>query len=371
MGTLLLCGALSRAGRRAPGWVDIDGESIVACGEGEPPRDPDERCEGVIAPGLCDLQVNGAGGFDVSAGDAAVLEAIDAVQLAHGVTATLPTLVSPDPGTAERALAAIAERRSDRSSPVVGAHVEGPFLNPRRRGMHPAGRLRSPADGLPSWLDSPAIRLVTLAPELPGALALIERLTARGVRVSLGHSEADEATVTAAIDAGATAVTHVFNAMAPLHHRAPGLAGAALVEERLALGVIADGLHVAPAVLELTRRAAGSRTVLVSDSGPGAAAPPGRYELAGVTIEADAAGAARTAQGELAGSTVTLDVAMVRWATLTGATLDEAIAAASERPAALIGLPQPLRPGAPADLVVLSQDGAVRRVMHAGRWVRG
>lgn len=370
MGALMLGGMLSRAGRRAPGWVEIEGDSILACGDGAPPRDPDERCEGLIASGLCDLQVCGAGGFDVTGGSEA-LAAIDAVELAHGVTSYLPTLVSPDAGTAEYALAAIQKRCAERSSPVAGAHVEGPFLNPRRRGMHPAERLRSPADGIPAWLDSPALRLVTLAPELPGALALIERLAARGVGVSLGHSEADAATVSAAIDAGASAVTHVFNAMGPLHHRGPGLAGTALVDERLAVGVIADGVHVDPAVLELTRRAAGPRIVLVSDSGPAAEAAAGRFAMAGVAIELDAAGAARTATGELAGSTVTLDVAMSRWAALTGATLDEAIAAASEAPAALIGLARPLRPGAPADLVVLSEGGAVRRVMHAGRWVHG
>ena len=368
--SLLIGGMVARGGRRAPGWVEIDGESVVACGEGEPPRDPDERCEGLIAAGLCDLQVNGAGGHE-AAGGAAALDAIDAIQLAHGVTSYLPTLVSPDDETAERALAAIGDRCAERSSPVAGAHVEGPFINPRRRGMHPRDRLRSPADGVPSWLDSPAIRMVTLAPELPGALPLIERLAARGVSVSLGHSEADAATVRAAIDAGATAVTHLFNAMGPLGHRAPGLAGTALVDERLAVGIIADGLHVDPAVLELTRRAAGPRTMLVSDSGPAAAAPPGRYELAGVAIELDTAGVTRTAEGQLAGSAVTLDMAMARWSALTDATPEEAIRAASELPATLVGLPPPLRRGAPADLVVLSGDGEVRRVLHAGRWTRG
>ena len=366
--SLLLGGQLSRGGRRAPGWVEIDGQSIAACGEGAPPREPDERCEGVLGAGLCDLQVNGAGGLEVTGG-AAALDAIDAIQLAHGVTCWLPTLISPEPDTAERALALIEERQADPASPVAGAHVEGPFLNPRRRGMHPRARLRSPADGIPGWLESPALRLVTLAPELPGALEMIERLTARGVRVSLGHSEADAATVRAAIDAGATAVTHVFNAMAPLHHRAPGPAGTALVDGRLGVCVIPDGLHVDPAVLELIRRAAGPRVVLVSDSGPAAAAPPGRYEMAGVPVVLDERGAARTTEGELAGSAVTLDVALARWCSHTGATLDEALVAASEAPAALLGLPQPLMPGAPADLVVLSDEGAVRRVMYRGRWV--
>jgi N-acetylglucosamine-6-phosphate deacetylase len=312
--------------------------------------------------------VNGAGGCEVTDGSSA-LDRIDAIQLAHGVTSYLPTLVSPDDGTAQSALDEIACRVSDPGSPVAGVHVEGPFLNPKHAGMHPRSRLRSPADGLPAWLDHPALRLVTLAPELRGAIELIARLRARGVAVALGHSDADAATAGAAIDAGASMVTHVFNAMAPLLHRAPGLAGVALVHPCVRVAVIADGHHVDPLVLELIRRTAGSRTVLVTDATPAAACPPGRYSMAGVSIERAGDGPARLLDGRLAGSTLTLDAAVRNWSVMTEASLAQALAAASEAPAAAIGLQAELRTGAPADLVLFSLEGEVQRVMRRGHWL--
>jgi N-acetylglucosamine-6-phosphate deacetylase len=363
----IVAGRIARGGEIREGWVHVDGERITAGGEGPSPRPPDELLDGIIGPGLCDLQVNGAGGHDVIAGGPA-LEAIDPLELARGVTSYLPTLVSPDDRTAETVLAEIGRRAADPASPVAGAHVEGPFLNPAYAGMHPVERLRVPADGVPAWLASPAIRMVTLAPELPGALELVDRLAARGVAVSLGHSGADAETAEAAIDAGARLVTHVFNAMAPFHHRAPSLPGVGLIDERVRVGVIADGVHLDSLALELVRRAAGERVVLVSDSTPAAAAPTGRYDMAGVSIDATP-GAARTAAGVLAGSAITLDAAVRSWVELTGATLAEAIAAASEAPAAAVGLPAPLAPGSPADLCVLDETGTVVKVMRRGRWL--
>jgi len=364
----LLAGTLARGGRLEPGWIEIDGALIAAAGAGHPPRVADETVAGILAPGLCDLQVNGAGGHEVSDGPAA-LDAIDRLELRAGVTGYLPTLVSPDDETAERALSELEMRTADRASPVRGVHVEGPFLSPDHAGMHPRGRLRVPAEGVPPWVDSRAVRMVTIAPELPGSLELIARLATRGVVVSLGHSGADAAIARAAIDAGATMVTHIFDAMAPFAHRAPGLAGVALVDDRVRVGVIADGIHVDPVALELVRRAAGRRVVLVTDATPAAAAPPGRYRMAGVEIEPDPAGGARTAAGTLAGSTLTLDAAVRNWAAMTRASLAEAIAAAGESPAAAVGLPAPLAAGSPADLVVLDESGDVERTMLGGRWV--
>ena len=366
--SVVLAGRVARSGAIEAGWVEVEGAAIAAAGVGEPPRDPDDAVEGILAPGLCDLQVNGAGGHEVVDGPAA-LEEIDRVQLGAGVTSYLPTLVSPDDETAEQALQEIAERAADPSSPVCGAHVEGPFLNPEHAGMHPPDRLRSPAGGVPDWLRSPAVRLVTIAPELPGALELIAELSGRGVVVALGHSGADAVTALAAIDAGATMATHLFNAMAPLGHRAPGLAGVALVDERVSAGLIADGIHVDPLVLEIARRTAGRRVVLVSDATPAAAAPPGRYRMAGEAIESDPAGGARLADGTLAGSTLELDEAVRNWAAMTGASLADASLAAAEAPAAAIGLPPPVAPGSPADLVELGEVGEVRRTMLAGRWI--
>jgi N-acetylglucosamine-6-phosphate deacetylase len=365
---VLLQGPFASDGALEDRWIDIDGELVAASGAGDPPRQPDERCDGVLAPGLFDLQVNGAGGAEATGGSTA-LDTIDRVQLEHGVTSYMPTLVSPDDETAEHVLPELAERAADPASPVAGAHVEGPFLNPEYAGMHPVERLRSPADGIPGWLESPPVRVVTLAPELLGAADLIRRLTARGIVVSLGHSAADADTARAAFAAGATLVTHLFNTMAPLDHRAPGLAGAALVDRRVAVGVIADGVHLDPLVLELVRETARDRTLLVTDATPAAAAPAGRYEMAGVEIKSDPAGGARTPDGRLAGSTMTLDAAVRGWASMTEASLPEAIRAASEIPAARLGHPSAPNPGAPADLVVLSEGGDVQRVMRRGRWL--
>jgi N-acetylglucosamine-6-phosphate deacetylase len=365
--SMLLAAELALAGKLAEGWVELDGACVTGVAHGPSPREPDERLEGILAPGLCDLQVNGVGGHEVTAGGAA-LDAIDAIQLAHGVTSYLPTLVSPDEETAERVLPELAARAADPSSPIAGVHLEGPFLSREHAGMHPVERLRSPADGVPRWVEHPAVRLVTLAPELPGALDLIARLRERGIAVALGHSGASAEVAQAAIDAGARLVMHAFNAMAPLHHRAPGLVGVALVDDRVRVAVIADGRHVHPLVLELVRRAAGSRTALITDATPAAAAPPGHYEMAGVVISRAADGVARTPDGRLAGSTLTLDDAVRNWCALTAATPAEALFAASEAPAAAAGLPAVTSADASADLVLLDRGGAVRRVMRRGRW---
>jgi N-acetylglucosamine-6-phosphate deacetylase len=366
--SVLLAGLLARGGALETGWVEVEGERIVAVGDGTPPRPPDERHDGIVAAGLCDLQVNGAGGHEMTEGRAA-LDAIDAIQLEHGVTSYLPTIVSADDATAERSVAELAERAADPSSPVVGVHLEGPFISRNHPGMHPVERLRTPVDGVPAYFSSPAVRLVTLAPELPGALDLIAALRARDVAVSLGHSGAPADIAQRALDAGARFVTHVFNAMTPLHHRAPGLAGVALVDARPSVGVIADGLHVDPLVLELVRRAAGPRVVLISDATPAAAAPPGRYRQAGVEIESTDDGVVRTPEGRLAGSALTLDIAVRNWASMTEASLAEAIAAASEAPAAALGLTPGLRPGRPADIVLFDDACRVQRVMRLGRWL--
>ena len=367
---MLLAGELALGGEIAAGWVDIDGARVAGIAHGAAPREPDERFDGILAPGLCDLQVNGGAGHEVTgAGDA--LDAIDALALAHGVTSYLPTLVSPADRTAERALEMLGARAGDPGSPVAGVHLEGPFLSPAHAGMHPLERLRVPADGVPSWVEHPAVRLVTVAPELPGAIALIERLAARGIAVALGHSGASAEIARAAFDAGARLVTHVFNAMAPLHHRAPGLAGVALTDDRVGVGVIADGVHVDPVVLELIRRSAGPRSLLVTDATPATGAPAGSYVMAGVAISRGAGGSARTSEGRLAGSTLPLDEALRTWRAMTGATLAEAIFAASEAPAAAVSLPSTATAGGPADFVLLDAAARIRRVMLHGRWRDG
>jgi N-acetylglucosamine-6-phosphate deacetylase len=324
-----IAGRLVRGGRAAPGWIEIEGDRIAAVGGGG-------RGGPLVAPGLVDLQDNGAEGLGIED------PALDELMLDRGVTSYLATVITTDDDSALRAARAVEPRAADPASPCAGLHFEGPFL--AVPGVHPPELLRTGAE--PEAYRSPATRLVTLAPELPGALGLIAALRARGVAVALGHTAADAATAQAAVEAGARLVTHLFNAMAPLHHRAPGVAGLALADPRLRVGVIADGEHVDPLVLRVIRRAAGGRVVLVSDA------------------------AADARAGTLAGSAITLDEAVRRWSRFTGAPLAEALTAASERPARAAGLASGLRAGAPADLVVVDDDGQLQRVMRTGCWVR-
>jgi N-acetylglucosamine-6-phosphate deacetylase len=365
---VVLAGRLAQNGQIVEGWIEVTRTRISRVGAGKPPPGAN-AWHGLIAPGFCDLQVNGAAGENVTDGPAA-LDAIDAVQLTHGVTSYLPTIITTSADVAQRAVDEIAERVRDPSSPVVGIHLEGPFLNPEHRGVHRGDFLAKPADGEPAYYRSDAVRLVTLAPELPGALALISSLRRRGVRVAIGHTGASAEEARAAARNGATAVTHLFNGMRGFHHRAPNVAGWALGEANVAVTVIADGVHVDPGVLRLVRRAAASRVILVTDASAAAAAPDGAYDIAGVPIHAEG-GRVRDSRGVHAGSALTLDEAVRRWARFTGAPLAEAVAAASERPARLLGLRAGLRAGAPADLVLLGRRGRVAHVMSRGRWVGG
>jgi N-acetylglucosamine-6-phosphate deacetylase len=364
----LIAGQVVHGTRATAGWLEIAGGAIAAGGAGRPPRAPDLVHDGLIARGLVDLQLNGAAGGAVTGGHDA-LDRIDALLLRRGVTSYLATIPTTDDGTLQRAARDVAERAADPSSPVAGLHLEGPFLSPAHAGVHPRELLRSPQDGLPAAYTSPALRMVTLAPELPGALALIAELRRRGVAVAIGHTACDAAVARRALDAGARLVTHLFNAMAPLHHRRPGPVGVALADRRCSLGLIADGVHVDPLVLDVVRRAAGSRVVLVSDATPAAGAAPGTYDQAGVPVTVDEQGRAVSPSGVLAGSTITLDEAVRRWRSFTRATLAEAAAAASSRPARPAGLGPSPSPGAPADLVLLDADGRVVRTMRRGQWV--
>jgi N-acetylglucosamine-6-phosphate deacetylase len=304
----------------------------------------------------------------VTAG-AAALDRIDAMMMGHGVTSYFPTVVSTDAETAARVVEEIGERMRDPASPVEGAHLEGPFLSHEFRGRHRPQFLRAPDQPLPAYYDDPAVRLVTLAPELPGAGELINALVRRGVVVSLGHSGASFEEARRAAEAGAAAVTHLFNGMPPLHHRRPGLVGRALIDERLRLGLIADGFHIDPRVLTLVARTAASRVVLVSDASPAAGAPPGRYELTGFTMEGTSEGRAQTLDGLLAGSAILLDEAVRRWRDYGGVELAAALEAASERPARVVGLSATLKEGVFADLVLLTRNGRVERTMRRGRWI--
>ena len=311
----------------------------------------------VVAPGLIDLQCNGAGGFDLTAEPEHMWE-MAALLPQWGVTSWLPTVVtSPDP-VRQRALAALQGGPPNDAvvATPLGLHFEGPYLAPERRGAHAPAHLRPPdREAVAGWSRSAGVALVTLAPELPGALDVLRDLVDRGVVVSLGHSSATAAEATAAVDAGARWVTHLFNAMAPLHHRDPGLVGVALTDERLGVGAIVDGLHVHPMVVAVAARSLGSRLTLVTDAVNALGMPPGRWALGDVEALADGEGV-RLADGTLAGSLLSLDRAVANLVAFAGASLDEALDAATGAPARLLGLEAErgvIAPGAVGDLVLL------------------
>jgi N-acetylglucosamine-6-phosphate deacetylase len=260
----------------------------------------------LAVPGLVDLQVNGFDGVDLMGADAAQLRQVGRSLLRHGVTAYLPTLITAAPADTDAALDVLA-RCAAQPAPadgarMLGVHLEGPFLSPARTGTHPLAHRRDPdLELLRSWCDRAPVVAVTLAPELSGALELVRELVARGLVVSVGHSDATAAQAGAAFDAGASTVTHLWNAMSPLQARAPGVPGAALSRPDVVVQLVLDGHHLAPEVVRLSWAAARSRVVLVTDATAASARPDGRYELAGVPLEVRA-GAVRNPDGDLAGS---------------------------------------------------------------------
>ncbi len=297
-----------------------------------------------LCPGFVDLQVNGGGGGDLMAGADAVLVAGRA-HLARGTTAWCPTVITSECEVMMKALEGVAAavERAEREDPAslpacLGIHVEGPFLAPATRGVHDQFALRDPDPAeVDEWQAAARgrIRLVTLAPERPGGLEAVRALVARGIAVSIGHTEATADVVRAAADAGARLVTHTFNAMRPLHHREVGPAGVALLDERLHPAVIADGLHVGADALRLFHRLAGTRGFLVTDAASPAGLPPGAREsfTIGLSPVYYEEGRVTDDAGRLAGSALTMDVAVATYARLAGATPEASLRMATEGPA--------------------------------------
>ena len=348
-----------------PGEVVVDGGVIT---EVRTPRGTGAVPDRVLAPGFVDLQVNGHDDVNCATADGDQWDRIDGLLLAQGVTAWCPTLVTAPlerfASPLERIGAAMTVRRGGGGRPeILGVHLEGPFLGGAPGAHRREHVIPIDLDWL-AWLP-PIVRVVTLAPELDRAEEAIRLLTAKGVLVSLGHSTAtyDEALAGAA--AGARLVTHLFNAMGPLHHRTPGLLGAALADERLTPSLIADGVHVHPAALRTAARAKGDgRWILVTDA---VAWRDGRLEAGGERRVSIVDGAPRLADGTIAGSSLTMDAAVRRMVAEAGIPLHEAVAAASATPADLVGRSDlgRLAPGARADLVVLTPELEVEEVLPA------
>lgn len=335
------------------GDVRIDGDTVVEVGL---PPTPGGR---IAAPGMVDLQVNGFAGIDLMTADVDAIRAL-AVDLARaGVTAFLPTLITAAPHDTSAALDRIqtAFARADVGARSLGVHLEGPYLSPRRRGTHPAEHLRAPdLAEVQAWREQSPIAAITLAPEMPGGLEMVRALARDGVLVSVGHSDATAEQAHAAFDAGARTVTHLFNAMSPFEHRSPGVPGAALARPDVVVQLILDGHHLAAETIRLAWSAAHHRVVLVTDATAAAGCPDGRYELASVHLTV-AEGAVRNDEGALAGSALTLPVA-VRTAVGLGLPVDDVLRSVTATPAALLRRPDVgvLRPGSRADLTVFSPE---------------
>jgi len=343
------------SGAISPGEVLVDQGLITAVRPAT-----GEVTHEVLAPGFIDLQMNGIGDVDVAGAGGDDWEVLDGRLLAQGVTTWCPTLISAPPEEMEGSLGRVREasRRPAGGRPAIaGAHLEGPFL--AVPGAHDPAFLAPSVDR--RWLGSLGsdVAIVTLAPELPGAMAAIEELVAEGVLVALGHSACDLEVARQAADAGARLVTHLGNAMGPFRQRAPGLLGAALSDDRMAVSLIADLIHIHPALVRIAFRAKGAgRTVLVTDAVAVSAHEGAR--------PADAP--PRMADGTLVGSVLRMDRAVANSATVAGIALADAVAAASSTPASLLGLLDrgEIRAGARADLVALGEDLGVEKVWIGG-----
>jgi N-acetylglucosamine-6-phosphate deacetylase len=320
---------------------------------------------GVAAAGFVDLQVNGFAGIDLVGADGDGYRRAGEALLETGVTAYLPTFIS---APEEEALAALGRVPIDPGGArILGVHLEGPFLAPTRLGIHSPAARRDPDPALlERLLAAGPVRLVTLAPELPGADVLIDLLLQRGIGVSCGHTDATAEEATEAFDRGARSVTHLFNAMRPFRHRDPGLAGAALAREDVIVQIILDGVHLAEETARVVWQSAVGRVALVTDAVAGASMGDGAYLLGGSEVEV-VDGVARGPGGVLAGSTLTM-VEAVRNLHGLGVPLPHALAAASAVPAAVVGLPTLGRFDVelPADIVVLDDNLEIDRVFVGG-----
>jgi N-acetylglucosamine-6-phosphate deacetylase len=357
--------------------IEIGGTRLTSCepfmGSGEP--EP-ERVAGWVVPGFIDTHVHGGGGFDYATEDPQPAISGRAFQATHGTTTSFASLVTAPIDVLCRQIAMLAGLVED--GHFAGIHLEGPFLSDAESGAHDPAHLRPPD---PASVDSlltagrGALSMITIAPELPGALAAISQFTEAGVQVAIGHTDADHDTVAAALDAGASVATHLFNAMRGIHHREPGPIPLMLTDRRVSVELIADGFHLHPEIVRMAVAAAGpERTVLITDAMAAAGMPDGEFVLGGLQVGVRE-GRARLIEatgrpGSIAGSTLTMAEA---FRIMTGIIGDvETVAAmAATNAARHFGLSHVgrIEAGCRADLCVVDDDGVLQRVMHAGRWL--
>ncbi len=364
----------------SPGWLRASDGRILDVGTGDPPALPaageaerHDLAGAWLLPGFIDLHMHGGGGHDATNSPREASQAV-AYHARHGTTSTLVSLVTapiPDLARQLRWIAELAQQAAGSHGRVLGAHLEGPFLSPLRCGAQNVQHMREPDREVFARLLHAAggtLRSITLAPELPGAVDVVRDAVSAGVVAALGHSDATYAAACAAIDAGAGLATHLFNGMRPLHHREPGLIGAALAS-RIAVELINDGIHVHPAVTSMVACPPG-HLALVSDAISAAGVGDGDYALGGQPVRVRDGRARLSSTGSLAGSTLTMDDAVRRAVQESGLSMEAASAAASGTPARVLGMADEvgaLSPGLAADLVILDDELQIVEVVFAGR----
>jgi len=332
----------------------------------------------VLAPAFLDVHIHGTAGHDVMEATPEALAMVSRFLASHGTGRFLATTVTAPLDTTLRALEGLA-RRIDAAQEAdwqgarpVGIHLEGPFISHAKRGVHPTQHLLEPdIAAFDRFFEAAGgkIRLLTLAPELPGATELTRHATALGVRVSVGHSNATAAETRAAIAAGACSATHTFNAMRPLDQREPGILGTVLTDDSMYAELICDGIHVDPTLVPLWWRAkGGKRAILVTDAMSATGMPEGEYMLGGFPVQV--ANGRAMAGGALAGSVLTLDRALQNFVAFTGASVEAALPLVTRNPAAMTGLDEArpgIRVGGAADLVAIGENGALEAAMIGGQ----
>ena len=357
--------------------LTLSGNRLTSCTPYEPSAGPEpEHVAGWVVPGFVDTHVHGGGGFDYATENPQEAIGARAFHAAHGTTTSLASLVTAPVDGLCRQLETLADLVDD--GHFAGIHLEGPFLSPAQPGAHDPALLRAPDPVTVEQLIAAgrgALTMITLAPELPGAGVAIAQLLDAGVRVAFGHTDADQDTAAAAVDAGASVVTHLFNAMRGIHHRQPGPIPRLLIDERVSVEMIADGFHLHPDVLRLALAAAGpDRVMLVTDAMAASGMPDGEFRLGGREVRVRQ-GQARLVSddanpGPIAGSTLTMAGAFRVMTAITG-DIPTVAALASTNPARRFGLAEVgrIEPGCRADLCVVDDQGVLQRAMKAGQWL--
>jgi N-acetylglucosamine-6-phosphate deacetylase len=379
----------------SPGWIRLRDDLIDAVGAGEV-RDPlalgypaTDLGGRWVLPGFVDMHVHGGGGWSFTEGSDDDAARVARFHLGHGTTSIVASLVTAPLAELERRSAMLAGLAA--AGVIAGLHLEGPFLSAVRCGAQDPRHMLAPSLAALDRLQAAAaghLKVVTIAPELPGATEVIKAAARAGLTVAVGHTDATADVASAAVDAGATHATHLFNGMRPLHHREPGAAGALLDRDEVSCEVIADGVHLHDTIVRLAARAAGpGRLVLITDAMAAAGMPDGSYRLGSARVNVTG-GVARLAgppdeapdtgspgdigpPGAIAGSTATM-AAVLRHAVAAGLPVTAAAAAASTNPARVLGIDDlvgALCPGLHADLVVCDEDLRLRAVMRHGRWL--